>query len=194
MTTKSLEVPLVRAATEAAPAREEEAPGRRPLLFVAGSDELVVRRVARRLDRLRVNVVTRSWEQLLETLPMDIAALVLVAPIRNVTGTTAVEIVRDHPYGKTVPIFVVAPDTTSSRAVRSLYKAGVSAVFHWPRESKILATLFAETFGILRVRGRAPRADKALTRTVRAHLRAGHSRGATGLRLFARDGRCDILP
>jgi osmotically-inducible protein OsmY len=117
---------------------------------------------------------------------------VLVAPIHKVASGTAVEIARDHPYGKKVPIFFVVPDRTSSQAVRRLYKAGVTAVFNWPRESEILATLFAEAFGIVRIRGRSSQADKALARTVRAHLRIGPSRGTSGLRLFNHDGLVSV--
>ncbi len=160
----------------------------RPRLLVAGTDELRVARVARKLGSLRASVEKVSWEQLLEALAKDVVGVVLVLPIRRVAMAAAVEIVHDHPDGKALPVYAVVPDNTSSRTVRSLYRAGTSIVFEWPREARVFSDVFAESLGMTSVRGRSSKADTALARGVKARLRIYPELDAGRLRVLSQSG------
>jgi osmotically-inducible protein OsmY len=149
-------------------------------------------RVERALQSLRVRIETHLWEDALDALAAGLAAVVLVLPVRKVASDVAVEVVRDHPNGRSVPVFCVIPNDLSSRQVRKLYRAGANVVLEWPRETEIFRSLFAESFGITRVRGRAPEADKALAHSARAHLRIFPELDPGRLRLFARDGLLSV--
>lgn len=73
---------------------------------------------------------------------------------------------------KQPPCFVIVHDGMSDKAVRGLYASGAKSVFLWPSESPRLADLIAERLGIVFARGLTPERDAALSRTIRAHLRA----------------------
>lgn len=160
----------------------------RPRLLVVGSDELRVARVARRLEPLKARIERLSWEQTLDALAGDVFGVVLVLPIRRVAMGTAIEIIHDHPDGKAVPVYGIVPDGTSSRRIRGLYRAGASVVFEWPREVRSLTGVFAESLGMTLVRGRSSRADNALARSVRAHLRIYPELDTGRLRILSQKG------
>jgi len=159
-----------------------------PRLLVSGSDGDRVEEIARTLEGLNASIECLSWEECLEALRGSVAGVVLVLPIRRVAMRAAVQIIRDHPQCKTLPLYPVVPDGTSSRHVRRLYSMGATAVLEWPREASIFRDLFAESFGISRVRGRSKKADISLSRSVRAHLRIFSELDAGRLRVFSRDG------
>ena len=163
----------------------------RPRILATGANELRVMRVVRRLGRLRARIEKLSWEQALDALGEDVAALVLAEPVPRLSAAAAVKIVRDHPDGAALATFVVVDDGTSSRRVLGLYAAGASAVFEWPGEAPVMAALFAETFGMVQVRGRSSKPEQALVRAVRARLRLFPELPA-GVRLFARDGLISV--
>lgn len=174
--------------------RPEQAPRsapRQPRILVTGFNELRVMRVARCLQGLRARVEKPTWEQALETLGDRVAALVLVDPLPDLTADEAVRKVREHPDGSELPTYVVVDDDTSSRRILKLYASGASAVFEWPREAGVLAAVFAESFGIVRVRGPSEEPDQALLRNVRAHLRLFPELPAR-VRLFVQDGRVSV--
>lgn len=177
--------------SETATRERPQAAAKRPRILVTGADELRMRRVVRRLGRLRARVVQLGWEEALDTLKEDVASLVLVDPLPRISAAAAVKTVRGHPDGAAVATFVVVDDGTSSKRVLGLYAAGASAVFEWPGESFVMATLFAESFGIVKVRGRSEAPDQALVRAVRARLRL-YPELPGGVRLFTRDGLVSV--
>ena len=181
----------VKQPTESRPQRRRSRSGR-PRIVVAGSQEFVVRKVSRRLDRLAVRVEAMTWEELLDHVDATVAAIVIIHPVARIAGREALEILHDHPGSSGLPLFSVVPDSTTDRQVRGLYRAGATAVFEWPRESRILDTLFAELYGMVQVRGPRSKSDKSLAETVRAHLRLGASRGCAGLRVVARGGLISV--
>lgn len=69
------------------------------------------------------------------------------------------------------PIHALVRDDAPDAVARALYRAGVSGVFAWPREGLLLARYVAEMLSLRMVRGPTDDADKALARTIRAHLR-----------------------
>jgi osmotically-inducible protein OsmY len=75
---------------------------------------------------------------------------------------------REH---LTVPLFVIVGDGCSGAAVRKLYEGGAAGVFEWPKEGLLLARFLAEMLALRFARGRAGKADQALARTVRTHLK-----------------------
>ena len=189
--TASVTIPL---ASGKRPEEEPQQVGAAPFprLLITGSDEKLLAGVGRALQGLRVRIEILLWEEALEALSDGATAVVLVLPIRRIAMSTAVEIVRDHPNGKAIPVYCVVPEKTSSRRVRLLYSAGANVVLDWPREKVVFRDLFAESFGITRVRGRADEADKALGHSVRAHLRIFPELDAGRLRLFARNGLVSV--
>jgi osmotically-inducible protein OsmY len=184
-TTQSRSHPDVRQA------KRSEASGR-PTLLVAGSDDLRVARVGKLLEQLRARIERLPWETMLEALAEEVVGVVLVLPIRRVAMAAAIEIIHDHPNGKSLPVYGVVPDDTSLRTVRSLYKAGASMVFEWPREARVLTDVFAESLGMTRVRGRSSRADTALARSVRARLRIYPELTSGRLRILSQNGLITI--
>lgn len=173
-------------------AKKQREPAKRPRLLIVGSDETRVDEIADALDGLEARVEKLGWEQALESLTEAVAGVVLVLPVERLSMTAAVEIVRDHPQGASLPLHGVVSDRVSSRQVRKLYSAGATVILEWPREASIFRALFAESYGISRVRGRARKADLSLTRSVRAHLRIFPELDSGRLRLFARDGLVSV--
>ncbi len=99
----------------------------------------------------------------------------------------AIAAVRGHAAGKLVALYALVEGNVSTQKARTAYLAGATAVIEWPREEAILAGILTETMGMSVVRGPSTRADLALTRTVRAHLRLGPSPGSS-IRLSSRKG------
>ena len=87
----------------------------------------------------------------------------------------------------TVVIIAVTPSPVGPEMVRSLYKAGASAVFEWPSEAADFADLVAGRLGIASATGVTSEADTSLARTVEAHLRLV-APGPSSLEVMAQRG------
>lgn len=169
---------------------EPRAVFKRPRILVTGFNELRVERVCRGLGQLRALVEKTSWEATLSGVS-GAAAVVLVDPIRRLSAGAAVAKVREQREGAEVPLFVVIDEGASSRRVLRLYSTGASAVFEWPAEASVMASLLAEAFGIVKIRGRSSEPDQALARAVRARLRLYPELPKT-VRLFSQDGLISV--
>lgn len=140
----------------------------RPQLIVVGASKRA-EAVTKVVDSLRVRRRQVASPEALED-PLRAAALgvVLVAASdRDVQRDVRTARVR----APEVPLFVVLADDPPSRIVRRLYESGVAGVFEWPREKNLLPRFLAEMLSLRIVRGRAARADTALARAVRTHLK-----------------------
>jgi osmotically-inducible protein OsmY len=122
----------------------------------------------------------------------DALAVLLVHPIPWTSPLQTVRSVRATSRGRGIPLVVLAPDTLSEARVRNLYSAGATAVFLWPREAPLLPGGLVELLGINRIQGPAKRADTALARAVRAHLRLAHPGMSQRVQVSVRDGVADL--
>jgi osmotically-inducible protein OsmY len=143
--------------------------------------------VERRLAELRASTERIPdldvLEESLEPLPL---AVVLVEPLGKKATLDLVKAVRSLPAGAHLPVFVLVPSAAPRRVI-SLYRAGVTAVFEWPREARIFPHVLTELLGIEVVHGRATKSDLRLARSVRARLRS--CEGVSGaVRIRAAEG------
>ena len=162
-----------------------------PRVVVAGFNELRVERVTRSLARIRARIEKHTREGISARVSDRAAAVVLVDPIGRMTMSAAIETLRQQSDNADLPIFAVVDEGASTRRALSLYIAGASAVFEWPSEAGVMADLFAETFGIVRVRGRAAEPDRALSRAVRGRLRLYPELPAS-VKVFAQAGLVSV--
>jgi osmotically-inducible protein OsmY len=116
-----------------------------------------------------------------------VLAVVLVEPLDSGSSSKVVKSVRSHPAGASVPVFVLVPKEVPRR-VMALYRAGVSAVFEWPREASIFPHVLTELLGLELVHGQARKSDARLARAVRARLRATGG-SAAALRVRTTNGQ-----
>ena len=158
----------------------------RPRILVTGESSKRIRAVVRSLEGVRARLIGVEWEGYPENLEPAFAAVVIAEPL-SVGMANAIAAVRGHPAGKLVALYALVEGNVSTQKARRAYLAGATAVIEWPREKAILAGILTETMGMAVVRGPSTRADLALTRTVRAHLRLGPSPGSS-IRLSSRRG------
>jgi osmotically-inducible protein OsmY len=160
----------------------------RPRILVIGNAPRRTAPVQEALEVLRARIDCMPWVVgLLDTLDRTTLAVVMVPPLPGIQLGRAVRLFRRSPWGSNGGIFLLLHDEAPDREVRGLYRAGATAVLHWPRDSVTLPDLVAEINGIEQVRGKATDADTALGRSVRARLRLAASMPAH-LRVSCREG------
>jgi osmotically-inducible protein OsmY len=102
---------------------------------------------------------------------IGVLVAVPVAPRTRVKTAEVLQEIRRHEAGQSLPVACVVPNNAGDKDVNLLYRAGASAVFKWPGEAANFPSLMAEILGMSLSRGKADNADKALARTIRAHLK-----------------------
>lgn len=161
---------------------------------IVGDDEVFSTRVRRALSDLRARFELIGWDDAADDLARY-DAVIFAEPIRGFRLESTVEEVRSRAESKRLPLFVVFDEARSQpktdRVSRALYRAGVTAVFEWPRERSLLPLLMAEMLGTARIRGRAKKPDTALARTVRAHLKI-RRRALPPVKLTVRRGVVEV--
>jgi len=115
-----------------------------------------------------------STEEADFAIDLQTKALLIVPPIPRFSVLTYAR--RGRASSAKVPVFVVMEGPLPSRTMRTLYGAGVEAMFTWPGDARALRrTVFrvcAANFGDWGARNRKTALEVALEETVRAHLRA----------------------
>jgi osmotically-inducible protein OsmY len=160
----------------------------RARVLVVGNTPPSLDPVQAALEPLKARIERMPWVAgLFDTLDLSTLAVVLVPPLPGTRVEDAVRGCKESPWGSTGGLFVVLLDEPEDRQVRTLYRAGATAVLDWPRDAVTFPDLVAEIKGIEQARGRATDADTALARSVRARLRLAASM-PSGLRVSCRDG------
>jgi osmotically-inducible protein OsmY len=174
-----------------AAARKTETPTvakKRQRILVVGNTPRRLDSVQSALEPLKAKIERTPWVAgLFDTLDRSTLGVVMVPRLPGTRLAHAVRACRGSDWGRTGGVFVVLFDDSTDRRVRSLYKAGATAVLEWPRDAVLFASLVAETKGIEQARGKATDADAALGRSVRARLRLACSMPSE-LRVSCRDG------
>lgn len=128
--------------------------------------------LGRRIRVFRAPVKEIAWQDnVFKELQEEIMAIIIVGPLPGISVSRALKSIQDNLGDELPPLFAVLPDASTSRNIGALYKQGVSAVFLWPREAKMLPKLLALMIGAEHVRGKAKKADTALRRSINAHLK-----------------------
>lgn len=158
----------------------------RPRILVTGESSARIRAVLRCLEGVRATLNGVKWQGYPESLEPGFAAVVIAEPL-SVGMANAIAAVRGQPAGKLIALYALGEGNIPTQKARTAYLAGATAVIEWPREKTIFAGILTETMGMAIVRGPSTRADLALTRTARAHLRLGPRPGGS-IRLSSRKG------
>jgi osmotically-inducible protein OsmY len=143
----------------------------------AGRHEVLVLGAGRLAARLRELVRRLGLDCRAETEPREVlenmkprTGLVLVAPpLPDLSVADFCRELRRRPHGGRLPVFVIG---LPARLIRSLYEAGASAQFDWPKERAALIRAILRTVGTGN-RHRPPRArDVALAAKLKERLDA----------------------
>jgi osmotically-inducible protein OsmY len=124
--------------------------------------------------------------------PLTIGAI-LMPPLTRASLPRAVAALREEAAPEW-PILAVAPDGISDLDSRRLYRQGATAVFEWPRESRLFARLALEMLGADRRRSPATEADRALEKAlgIRLNLIPETANSDRQIRIRVREGLTKI--
>jgi osmotically-inducible protein OsmY len=130
-----------------------------------------IKKIKNSLKNLKVKLTELSWDKFdVKNVTEKVQGIILVDLAASPFLDAALSGIRNK-LRADFPVFTIVSINCFNLKVRNLYKLGSSAVFEWPRESLILARLFAEILGMEWVRGSPSKGDLALARNIRAHFR-----------------------
>jgi osmotically-inducible protein OsmY len=125
----------------------------------------------KKLDMMNAAVDFQSWS---EVDPEEIEKRYYAVILIELQGTSKTKSLLEKLGGKKLrdlPIISIQRSKISDTEIRGIYKWGATAVIEWPIEEPFLQRLLAEIIGIKRARFKTTKANVALARSVRAHLR-----------------------
>jgi osmotically-inducible protein OsmY len=124
------------------------------------------------LSKLDARIRTTPWRKSsLSLLNAHTVAVVLVTPYPGISTPRAVGHVSDSPGASGLPVFVLVPENVSTATVKSIYAAGATAVFEFPRETFLFPRCIVELTSAQQIHTKPTAMDKALAQTVRTHLK-----------------------
>jgi len=159
---------------------------RSKIILVGNASE--IKQISGRLKRLKVTVESMLWRDFeMNKIDRHWNAIIFISLSPPFLIVDAIEMART-PTNFSTPLFAVVSDKCSDKEIRKIYGLGATAVFEWPIEAKQLSYLIAEMIGLELTKGRAVKADNALARSVRAHLRVLSNMNTHDINISVIDG------
>jgi osmotically-inducible protein OsmY len=136
--------------------------------------------------RIRIECAD-SVDDAIATPELEVVGVVLVPPLPEASCETTLAALRADSRTRRTPVFAVLPEDAPTRAVRSLYAAGATAVLEWPREALLLPRVVLELLSVAPQPRPVRPGDRSLARAASARLRLVQGVGEE-LRVAASDG------
>jgi osmotically-inducible protein OsmY len=143
-----------------------------PKILLIGAEHKL-KKIAPVLDDLMVDfIIENEVIRAFDTHGDSVSAVVLVEPLPKIPLVRACHIFTKDAHTSDIPLFVIVPNQTSDSTENQLYKAGVTAVFEWPKERPELPRLIMRMVDIESKRT-PDKTDDALLQAIKVRLKAG---------------------